>query len=168
MGLWSALAERAQSLFAVLRRKGLSLLSQPGLALALLVPAWVLLGVFRLLILAVPLKYLHRAYGHDIGISSVVPLIDQTQERRARAVKAAIGIAATYSPWAVNCYPQALCARALLAVLGVPHVICFGMRRKNGAVEAHAWVAAGPVAITGGRGFEDFTVVRAFVSHTFA
>lgn len=160
--------ERAYTLFSALRRKAHSLWSQPGLALALLVPAWVLLGVFRLLILAVPLKYLHRAYGHDIGISSVVPLIDQKQERRARAVKAAIGIASTYSPWQVNCYPQALCARTLLVAVGVPHVICFGVQRKDGTVVAHAWVAAGPLAVTGGRGFESYTVVRAFASHAFS
>ncbi|MCL1629198.1 lasso peptide biosynthesis B2 protein [Roseibaca sp. V10] len=162
------MAERVYRLVSVLRRKGRSLWSQPGLALALLVPAWVFLGVFRVLIIAVPLKYLHRAYGYDIGISSVLPLISHRQEQRARSVKAAIGIAATYSPWTVNCYPQALCARALLVAVGVPHLVCFGLRRKDGAVAAHAWVAAGPVAVTGGRGFEGYTVVRAFVSDHIA
>jgi len=123
-----------------------------------------LLGISGLLIRAVPLKYLHRTYGCDLGISAVVPLLSPAQHRRAHAVGAAVGIASRNSPWPASCYSKALCARALLAVLGVPHVVCFGMRRHEGAVEAHAWVAAGPCAVAGGRGFDHFTVVRAFLS----
>lgn len=61
--------------------------------------------------------------------------------------------AAARTPWRSDCFPQALAARVLLRAAGVPHVVTFGLRRgETDALKAHVWVAAGPVAVTGGSG----------------
>lgn len=129
-----------------------------------MLPAWLLLGMCRLLLWLVPLKHLAPVHGADLGVAVWLPLLSPAQIRRAQSVRAAIGIAARYSPWRATCYPQALCARLLLGLLHVPHVLCFGVRRTEGTAQAHAWVMAGPVAVCGGDSFAHYTLVRAFAN----
>lgn len=137
---------------------------QSGATLVFLGPAWVLLGLCRLLLRVVPLKHLAGLHGRDAGTDVWVPLVTPAQLRRARHVRAAIGIAARYSPWQATCYPQALCARLLLGLVRVPHAICFGVRRAETGLQAHAWVMAGPAAVCGNDSFGRYTLVRAFVN----
>jgi hypothetical protein len=145
-----------------LARKWRSLRQQSVQTKALLVPTWLLLGLCRLLLWAVPLKHLAPLHGKDLGTAVCLPLVNAADLRRARHIRAAIGIAARYSPWQATCYPQALCARLLLGAGRVPHVICFGLRRRDGTPEAHAWVMAGPLPVCGGDSFGRYTLVRAF------
>jgi hypothetical protein len=70
-------------------------------------------------------------------------------------------VAARHTPWRSECYPQALAARVLLTLAGVPHVVSFGVRRDGDALVAHAWVHAGDLTVTGGSGHR-YTEVGAF------
>ncbi len=88
-------------------------------------------------------------------------LAQQAQQQIGRAVR----LAARYTPWDSNCFAQAVAARALLGLYGVPYALFFGVKRapQAAALDAHAWVAAGRVPVTGGAGFGEFTVVGCFV-----
>ena len=111
------------------------------------------------------MRRLSRLLGQDAGICPWVPLVDDGERERALAVRRTIALAARYSPWKANCYPQAITARLLLGLYGVPYAIHFGLKRmpEGDGHDAHAWVVSGPVAVTGGHSFGAYTVVRTFV-----
>lgn len=135
-----------------------------------LTPAWLLLGVSRALILAVSFKRLAPRLGVHDGASPWVPLLNGPEERRAREIGRLIRLAARYTPWKSNCFPQAVTARVLLGLYGIPYVLYFGLNRdpEAGEMKAHAWVAAGRVPVTGGVAFDQFTVVGCFVAPQLA
>lgn len=79
-----------------------------------------------------------------------------------------IRLAAAYTPWHSNCFPQAVVARVLLALHGVPYMLCLGIKLGSTAdtkIDAHAWVTAGRVSVTGGSSFGEFTVMNCFHPH---
>jgi len=129
-------------------------------------PVWVLLGVSRLLILAAPFRFLAPCLGGHAGITPCLPVLQPQQEHRAAVIGRAIRLAARYTPWTSNCFAQALTARLLLGVYALPYSLFFGVAREpeEQKLHAHAWVAAGRVRVTGGTGFDHFTVVGCFVS----
>jgi len=45
----------------------------------------------------------------------------------------------------------------------VPYVIFFGLARGSDGLQAHAWITAGEVKVTGGIGFDRFVVVGCFL-----
>lgn len=151
------------SRWAALRRKAVSLLRYPLFVQAWFLPLWVLLGIGKALIFTISFRRLAPWLGHSAGVSAWVPLLAPAEEARARLVGRAVRMTAVYTPWTSNCFPQALAARCLLGLYGVPHALYFGVRRgPGGAMEAHAWVAAGRVRVTGGEGFGQFTVVGTY------
>lgn len=127
---------------------------------------WLLLWPARLAVLTIPLRRMVRAFGHDQGVDPAIPLVNDRQIDTARTIRRAIALAVKYSPKSANCYPQALVARLLLRLRRIPHALFFGLRRnpETDAIEAHAWVMAGPLPVTGGHSFSRFTVVRSFLS----
>lgn len=131
-----------------------------------LFPSWGLLGIARLLIKTIPFRRLAPCMGHACGTGVWIPLISIQQERRARLIGRTIRLAARHTPWKSNCFPQALAAHALLGLYRIPHTLCLGLKHDQSrtGMEAHAWVAAGRVHVTGGRGFGVFTLVGAFSS----
>jgi hypothetical protein len=132
---------------------------------ARLVAAWSLLGLCRIAILLLPFSVLRRALGE-----STVPGRDGDRVGRppredalvrADRIGATVRLAARHTPWRSECYPQALTARVLLGLVGIPHVVSFGVRRDRDALVAHAWVRVGEVVVTGATG-HDYTEVGAF------
>lgn len=152
----------------LLLRKLRRFAAQPRFVQWWLVPAWCLLGVCRLLILVVPFSRLAPRLGTHSGVASWVPLINVSQQSRARLIGRTIRLASRHTPWVSNCFPQAVAARVLLALHGIPHALFFGLAPERTehsvGVHAHAWVAAGRVQVTGGPGFETYTVVGMFVA----
>jgi hypothetical protein len=128
-----------------------------------LVPAWIELGLSRALILVVPFRTLAPRLGTAQGTAANVPLLTPAQEARARAIGRTIRLAARYTPWTSNCFPQAVVARTMLGMHGIPYAIHFGlMPDGNAGMRAHAWVVAGRVPVTGGHSFHRYTVVGVF------
>ncbi len=150
---------------ATLRRKWHTWRSLPHRVRLLLLPAWLMLGVARLLIRAVPFRHLARQLGQPDGTAPWVPLVTPPQAARASQIRRVVMLAARLSPWQANCLPQALCAHVLLRLHGVPHALYFGVQRRadDATLQAHAWTASGPVHVTGGASFGQFTVVSVFV-----
>jgi hypothetical protein len=146
--------------------KARSLWRQPLFVWAWLIPCWCLLGVAKALILAVAFNRLSPWFGDSAGIEPMRPLIDPSQVSRAVQIGRVIRMAARYTPWNSNCFPQAIVARMILGLYRIPYAMYLGvMRDPSGpGLQAHAWVAAGRIDVTGGASFSRFTVVAMFLS----
>lgn len=138
----------------------------PAFAKLWFLPVWVILGVAKAVIFIVPFKHVCGWLGTHEGIAARSLLLDPSQEARARAVGRVVRLTAPYAPWNANCFPQAIAARLLLGLYGVPQLIYFGLIHDPSTRElkAHAWVTAGRVAVTGGHCFANYTVVGIFAS----
>lgn len=147
-------------------RKAHTLSRQPAFVWLWLLPVWCLLGLSKGLIMRVAFRRLSKVLGQHMGVTAWVPLLSAPQIARARRIGQTIQIASRYTPWESNCFPQALVARLLLGWFGVPYALSFGLMRDTLSAElkAHAWVAAGPIAVTGGRNDGQYSVVGVFVS----
>jgi hypothetical protein len=157
-------------------RKVRSFVGLPLFTKVWFLPTWVALGVSRALILAVPFRRLAPRLGTAQGTSAHVPLLTEALESRARAIGRTVRLAARYTPWTSNCFPQAVVARMLLGLHGIPYAIHFGLMPESrvgaaapapaapgsAGMRAHAWVVAGRVPVTGGHSFHQYTVVGVF------
>lgn len=152
--------------FATLVRKTRNFLRRPLSMQLSFVPVWCLLGIAKLLIFVLPFRRLAAGLGAFSGVAPWVPLIGQRQEMRARAIGRLLRWTARYAPWDANCFVQAIVARWLLGLFGIPHGLYLGLMRDNerGELQAHAWVAAGRVGVSGGSSFGRWSVVGCFVS----
>lgn len=127
-----------------------------------------MLGVSRFVVLFIPFRRLAPLLGLQQGIAPWVPLVGAEGEARALAIARVVQMAARYTPWVSNCFPQAVTARILLGIYRVPYCLFFGVDRDAMAMKAHAWIAAGRVSVTGGRSFERYTVVGCFAAPVLA
>jgi hypothetical protein len=130
-------------------------------------PTWLLLGVARVTILGVPFRAVAPRLGRHMKNESIQPLVTDRQRQRAIEIRRVIRLAARYTPWKSNCFPQAIAARVLLGLYAIPYALFFGLAKSGSdaaSPRAHAWVCAGPIDVSGGDGFRDFTVVGTFVS----
>jgi hypothetical protein len=127
--------------------------------------AFPLLGGARVALMTVPFRWLAPLLGHDMRTAAVVPLASPRQVTRAVRIGRGIRSAARNTPWDSTCLTQALVARCLLGLNGLPYALYLGVETRRGSdMTAHAWVCTGPAAVTGGNGFAQFTVVGTFVS----
>lgn len=134
------------------------------------VPVWLGLGVAKLAIFTVSFKRLVPRLGISVGVTPWLPLLGPEQERRARQIGRVVQLAARFTPWDSNCYPQAVVARILLGWYGIPYCLFFGVRRDpdSAAFLAHAWVASGRVRVTGRFSFDQYAVVGVFAAPALA
>jgi Transglutaminase-like superfamily len=151
-------------------RKARSFWRLPLFVQAWMLPLWFVLGLAKALIFGLSFRRLAPWLGRPVGLAGRTPLLDPDQEFRAQQISLAVRTAARYTPWESNCFPQAVAARLLLGLYGVPYALYFGLMRQapQAQVQAHAWVAAGRVKVTGGLGFGRYTVVACFVAPTEA
>lgn len=154
----------------IFSRKLKSLVQLPRFSLLWFLPAWLLLGISKALIFIVSFRRLAPHLGRLAGAAPWVPLIGPQQQARARQIGQVVRLAARYTPWNSNCFPQAVAARMLLGLYGVPYALYFGLMSDSVTTElkAHAWIASGPVRVTGGDSFGSFTVVGVFVAPDLA
>lgn len=148
-----------------LLRKSTSFLNAPLFTKVWFTPAWLILGLSRMAILVVPFRVIAKWLGRQTGLAANAPLLTATQRKQAILVGRTVRLAARYAPWHANCFAQVVTAGCLLRVYGIPHSVCFGLKRadaENKTMDAHAWIAAGDIAVTGGDSFNLFTVVAVF------
>jgi hypothetical protein len=137
---------------------------RPLLAEALM---WLLLA--RLALVVVPFPRLARRLG-----SFVAPNDGRTLQAKAHGtdsqtqIAARVGWAVTraarHAPFKAVCLPQAMAARIMLMRRGVPSVLHFGANRTaGGPIEAHAWLDAAGVEVTGYREAKNFAEIACFV-----
>ncbi len=146
-------------------RKFRNFFGRPSFEKLWLFPVWLLLGLSRLLILSLPFRMLAPLLGIRAGIAPFVPLVDPEAEARALSIGRVVQLAARFTPWVSNCFPQAFTARILLGLYGIPYALFFGLESGSASgLSAHAWVACGKIRVTGGQSFGRFAVVGCFSS----
>jgi hypothetical protein len=157
-------------MWRALRRKTLGFLRLPRFTQLWLVPLWLLLGLSKAVIFTVSFRRLAPRLGAAVGVAPWVPVLVPAQEARAWQISRAVCLAARYTPWDSNCFPQAVAARILLGLYRIPYALYFGLRRdpETREFKAHAWIAAGRVRVTGNESFSQFTVVGCFVAPQLA
>ena len=128
-------------------------------------PTWISLGLARIIVLTIPFRFVASTLGYHTSVYPAIPLVDKQATIRARQISRLIIGTAKYCPWDANCFAQALTARLFLKIFDIPHAICFGLKRNNQQkLDAHAWVCAGAVRVTGGYSFDQYAVVNSYVS----
>ena len=150
----------------ILIRKARSFIRRSTFEKIWLLPVWIMLGISRFLILTIHFRRMAPLLGIQSGICPWVPLLDPVAEARALSIARVVQMASRYTPWVSNCFPQAVTARILLGLYGVPYCLYFGVSRDaaDSDMKAHAWVATGRVRVTGGASFGQFAVVGCFAS----
>ena len=126
---------------------------------------YLLCGVARAFINIFPLKRLAPYFGtlHKNIIFSTV--LTRTQRNHAIQLRRSIALAAKYTPWDSNCLTQAMVAKFWCARLNIPYILYIGYTKnedKPSGYASHAWLTAGPVAITGEHSFSSFKVVSTY------
>lgn len=124
-----------------------------------------LCGIARAFINLLPLKRLSPYFGtlHKNIIFST--LLTRTQHNHAIQLRRSIALAVNYTPWDSNCLTQAMVAKFWCACLNIPYVLYIGFTKdgdKPSGYASHAWLTAGPVAITGEHSFLSFNVVSSY------
>ena len=149
----------------LLLRKLNSLFNQSLTTQFLLLPAWLMTGLARLLVLLLPFRLLAPGLGQHHGVSAFIPLLDENQQAKALSIGRAVRMSSTLAPWNANCQAQAISARWLMGLFGLPFAVFYGVAKDPiEKMKAHAWLCAGPIQVTGGYAFDEFTVVAVFSS----
>lgn len=150
----------------VVQRKIRSLFRYTPFTRLWFIPVLIMLGVGKVAISIVPFRHLVMCLGEAVGTKSQVPLINSVQQTRATQISRVVSLAARYTPWDSNCFPQAVAACILLKLYRVPYALYFGLLRlpESGEFKAHAWVTTGRIQVTGGRSFGYYTVVGCFIA----
>lgn len=138
--------------------------SKTRLQLIWLGPAWFILGLGRTAILLLSFERLVKLFGLKAHVFPFTPLLEASQRKIALDLGRTILLASKYAPWRPNCFPQALCAVCLLRIHRIPHVVFFGLMREDlgGKIQAHAWVSAGEITVSGGANAQPYAIVGCF------
>lgn len=128
---------------------------------------WILLGIARAAIHLIPLKHLSRYFGtlHKNYIFSTI--LSKNELAHAVRLRRSIKLAASYTPWHSNCLTQAIVAKFWCHRLKVPYILYIGFAKDSNephGYASHAWLTAGPIAITGQHSFANFCVISSYTT----
>lgn len=129
----------------------------------LLLEAFALLGVARLLVLSVPFRWLAASLGERMRESQ--PEAAPADLHLARLIGQAVRSAAGNTPWQSVCLPQAVAGQWMLKRRDIAATLYLGVTKESSRAEqlaAHAWLRCGDLILTGAAGHRQFTVVATF------
>lgn len=154
-------------MIAVIKRKTYVFLNLRFKLKCLFVINFILCGIARALINIFPLKRLTPYFGtlHKNIIFSTI--ITRQQRNHAIQLRRSIALVAKYTPWDSNCLTQAMVAKFWCSYLRIPYILYIGFTKdadKPSGYASHAWLTAGPVAITGQHSFSSFKVVSSYAT----
>ncbi|WP_158241557.1 lasso peptide biosynthesis B2 protein [Novosphingobium sp. TH158] len=113
-------------------------------------------GALRIL----PFRWIALLLGEQVGAVGCVPVIDEREEAQAQKIKLAIARVVAIAPFRSDCLPQAVTAVVMGRIYAVPTALHLGVTVDGDQqLQAHAWTAAGRVAVTGGDCFGKFSIV---------
>ena len=134
---------------------------------ALVVEAVICLLLSRLALIFIPFPHLARRLGTFVPPSDLrVSPTPSSQEnvRTAEDIGWAVTRAARHVPFKAVCLPQAMTARVMLMRRGVSSVLHFGAGKgEEKPLEAHAWLDAAGVEVTGYPVAKNFAEIGCFV-----
>jgi len=127
----------------------------------LILKAFFITGIMRIMLILVPFKVLKRYIGKYNEESPFN--IDSINRDRIKKIGWAVTKISIYTPWESKCLVQALTAQRLLSDNGFESTLYLGVRKSSnkGMLDAHAWTRCGSIYVTGGNG-EKFSIVAKF------
>lgn len=126
--------------------------------------AFILSGIARALIIAVPLKKFQCYIGipNEDSPYKNICLQDWQTIKRVRYLSL---LACKYTPWESKCLVRALVVCWILKHYNIPTTLYLGVA-KDKTLLAHAWLRCGPCIITGGDVQRNFVEVAKFSNYT--
>lgn len=123
--------------------------------------AFVISGVIRVVILAIPFKFTAKYLGNSGTSSQNEPCGSLLHEiTRIRNTLRRIG---NNTPWNSNCLVLAITGKILLRQQKLSNTLYLGvMREGKSSLAAHAWLTCGNVIITGGTNVDAYSIVGSF------
>jgi hypothetical protein len=151
----------------ILRKKTNSFYALPFKFKCLFFINYFLCGIARFLITSLPLKRLSTHFGRLYKNNKLSSILSYKQQQQAIHLRRSIQLAARYTPWNSNCLTQAMVAKFWCQQLNIPYIFYIGFAKdaeKPNGYAAHAWLTAGPVAITGKyNSFSNFHVISTYI-----
>lgn len=140
----------------------------PNAHRALLLQAVIWLAAARIALLFVPFRILAQRFGTLVPGPAQAPadiaVLGTEESALAREISWAVTRAANYVPFRAVCLPQAIAAKAMLRRRHIASVMHFGVAKKPGEdLEAHAWLDAAQIEVTGYPVQAGFVEVARFV-----
>ena len=114
-------------------------------------------------------QHLSRYFGNDYPMLAASIPISKLQVSQAVRIRRSVCLVARYTPWNSNCLVQAMVALIWCKYYKIPYLLFIGFAKKSEkplGKDAHAWVTAGPIAITGGQSFDSHLIVYTFSNRT--
>jgi hypothetical protein len=136
---------------------------------ALLIEASAQLLAARMRIRILPFRAIAKDLGTfvapgDPRIAACRAEAPEDQHHAARKIGWAVTRAAAHVPFEAVCLPQAMAAHAMLKRRGIDSAVHFGARRSTDKpIDAHAWLDAAGVEVTGYPVAEGMSELGAFV-----
>ena len=138
-------------------RKFKTFLAMGGPDRLLVCESTAMLALARLIVLTVPFRILARWL-------SRAPETDCCDQLLLVRVRRAVTTAARNVPWNAVCLPQAIAAKAMLRRRGIGSVLHFGVaKHRDHSLDAHAWLDAAGIGVTGFPVGSEFTEIACFV-----
>jgi len=126
----------------------------------LLLQTFMLLVVFRIILLTVKFKVIARHLGVHMQESDNKILKDDLPV--LQKVSWAVAVMSCFTPWPSKCFVQALTAKWLLKSRNIKCTIYFGLKKDDqGKMCAHAWLRSGQTIVCGGNS-ADFVQLSTF------
>lgn len=122
----------------------------------LVAEAALMLGIARICVLFVPFRVLAKWLSH-------APDAAQFDAARGKRIGWAVQMASRNVPWNAVCLPQAIAAKAMLALRGQGSAFHLGaMIEADGSLSAHAWLESGGRIVTGASGMKGMSHLTRF------
>jgi hypothetical protein len=155
------------ALYNAIRRKQRTYRSWPLADQCAMPLILILLGLMRITILCLPYRWYAAILGEYRQTEIFTPVLTSEQVQQARRIGRLVRATANITPWQSLCLVQALTATILLHQYQLPYIMHFGLAKEQrpesaNPLQAHAWVTAGPIAVTGGHSLQQFTVVGTY------
>lgn len=123
-----------------------------------------LLGCAKMAQLFLSYRQLHTYLGRSCQMLVTSTMLSGEQLQQALLIRRTIALAVRFTPWISTCLIQAMIASFWCRYYKIPYMLFIGLDKNSKPSEknAHAWVMAGPVAITGGNALATHQVICSY------
>lgn len=145
----------------VLRRRIATLFIMKWENKRVLIEAFFLTALVRIMILLIPLKKYQKYLG--IYAQETTYEINIDEYRTIKRISWAVNLVCRYTPWKSKCLVQAITAQNMLRSRNLSSTLYLGVSKdKNNSMRAHAWLRSGKVLVTGANNISEFKEVAKF------
>ncbi len=126
---------------------------------------FILCGLAKIAIHSMSYGRLSHYFGHSCQMLVASTLLSRKQRQCALTIRRSIALVVRYTPWRSSCLTQALVAKFWCQRYQIPYLLFVGLAKENRpsvSIEAHAWMTAGPIAITGGYALTTHQVISSY------